>query len=291
MLDVRRLMPTPTSRTAPCTAVLARPRGLALLAAVALAALAAGCGGGSSADAEPAPVATNGTAGDERPAQQGSPRAYFERGVALAQAGRCEDAIRSGFEPAMRGYERSHGARGGRVIASRAGGGAALLGAAAEAGSAVVVDTEWPDAIYMTAFCLIELRRVEEAERLLGRALDMIPGDLVYSCELGYVRQQQRRWDESLALYQAALENVAMLERTGAFGPTPEHPRGQPIFGMTTTDWMRRAMRGIGFTQIELGQLDAAEETFRRVLAIDPSDARALQELQYIEEQRAGRAR
>src|SRR5262249_33450357 len=50
---------------------------------------------------------------------------------------------------------------------------------------------------------------------------------------------------------------------------------------------LSRSMRGVGFVMIELGKLDEAERKFREALQLDPADAGAARELQYIEKLRA----
>jgi tetratricopeptide (TPR) repeat protein len=42
------------------------------------------------------------------------------------------------------------------------------------------------------------------------------------------------------------------------------------------------ALRGLGFTLIELGQLDAAEDAFIRSLEVEPTNQLAKEELLYI---------
>ncbi|MCC6875146.1 MAG: hypothetical protein IT378_12635 [Sandaracinaceae bacterium] len=240
------------------------------------------CGGSAPSEPQTESQATSG--GERAAAPQGDPNELVRTGTELIREGRCVAAIHEGFAPAVRAFE-AQAEPGVRVLASRAGGAGALMAllmAAAEQQNAVVVGPEWPDAIYMHAFCLVELQRFDEAAQLLERALAMMPNDVVYSCELGHIMQQRQDWRRSMQLYQGALENVGLLEQSGAF--TAE----DTIFGQTLSDWRRRALRGIGFTQIELGELDAATETYRQVLAIDPSDERALHELRVIDERRRG---
>ncbi len=244
-----------------------------------------GCAGRASPPVEEAPLppATNGGEGE-------SAEASIRRGIALLEAGRCDEAIRSGFDPAIAEFERRV-EPGMRVMASRAGGASALLSlitAASDGASAVVVDSTWPDTIYLRAFCLVELRRPDEAAQALQRALEMIPNDVLYASELGHILQERRDFSGALAVFRAAVENGEMLERTGAFQATPEYPAGLPILlGVSLFDLRCRAMRGVGFSLIELGDLDGAERVFRQVLALNPSDERSLGELQYIAEQRA----
>ena len=49
----------------------------------------------------------------------------------------------------------------------------------------------------------------------------------------------------------------------------------------------RRGLRGMGFALSEQGKFDEAEALYRQCLKIDPNDAGAKGELQYIAQQRA----
>jgi tetratricopeptide (TPR) repeat protein len=246
-----------------------------------------GCGG-SSAAAETTTPQTEPASSSNNGGEHAGTEAYIARGMSLLGERRCEEAIRLGFDPAIAEFERSF-EPGTRVIGSRTGGASALLllvTAASDGRNAVVIDAQYSDAIYMRAYCLVELGRVPEAAQALQRALEIIPDDVAYSCELGNIMQERREWAPSLEIYRRALANVDALDSTGAFNGTPEYPTGLPILGLTLTDWRRRAMRGVGFSLIEVGDLDGAETMFRRVLEIDPNDERALSELAFIAERR-----
>jgi tetratricopeptide (TPR) repeat protein len=253
----------------------------------ALSFAAMGCAARASPPAEEAPLPPPTNGGEAESADE-----HLRRGIALLEAGRCDEAIRTGFDPAIAAFERGV-EPGTRVMASRAGGASALISlmtAATDGVSAVVVGSTWPDTIYLRAFCLVELGRPDEAAQALQRALEMIPDDVLYGSELGHLLQERRDFAGALAVFRAAVENGEMLERTGAFRATPEHPRGVPVLlGMPLLDLRCRAMRGVGFSLIELGDLDGAELVFRQVLVLDPSDERSMGELQYIAQQRAAR--
>ncbi|MEF9977498.1 MAG: hypothetical protein RR834_03235, partial [Thermomonas sp.] len=46
------------------------------------------------------------------------------------------------------------------------------------------------------------------------------------------------------------------------------------------------ALRGIGYSHVELGDLDAAEQAYLESLEVEPGNALAQRELEYIREQR-----
>lgn len=259
-----------------------------MLVLVAGSVLLVGCGASAAASeataAQAEPVSSSNNGGERTGTE-----AYIARGMSLLGERRCEEAIRLGFDPAIaefeRGFEPGTVVLGARALSSAQT--LLLLATAARDGrNAVVIDAEYSDTIYMRAYCLVELGRVPEAAQALQRALEVIPDDVAYACELGNIMQERHEWAPSLDIYRRALANVDALDSTGAFNGTPEHPTGLPILGLTLSDWRRRAMRGIGFSLIEVGDLDGAEAMFHRVLEIDPSDERALSELAFIAERR-----
>lgn len=218
------------------------------------------------------PYAASSSSGGERdaPLPASDPRAdaMVGRGIELVQQGRCDQAVAEGFDPAIAIYAELYPSPGS-LIATR-------VPSQGMGGARTVISPAWSDAMYLRAFCLVEMHRFDEANAQLEEALALLPNDVVYSCELGHLRQAAQRWDDALVIYRAALANVEELERSGAL------TGGGLLFGMSLPDWRRRALRGIGFTQIELGQLDEAEETYRRVLEIDPQDEQAIHELAVI---------
>lgn len=203
----------------------------------------------------------------------------FARAMALVGEGQCARALSEAIDPALRQFERRR-PDVDLVRATRSAGAGALMATiqmASEHRSGVVMGPDWPDTMYLRAFCLIELGDVGAAEQQLVKALQMMPDDFVYACELGHIQQQRREWRVSLATYRTALESAVVLARL--------HPEAV-IFGLTVNDWRRRALRGIGFTLYELDDLDGAAEAYRQALVIDPTDEQAQAELRLIEERR-----
>lgn len=263
---------------------------------VAVLIVTVGCGGakpetreGGGSNGPAAGAETQAAPGTDPRQELAAIEAHIATGMAHVRARRCDLAITEGFDPALALFERHRPGPGVRVVASRSAHSPAhaLLALFENAeqrpqGSTIVTDSTWPDTMYMKAFCLVDIGRVDEAELWLRRALELIPNDVVYSCELGHIEQSRRNWDASLAIYRGALDNVTQLEASGTFGPDAA------FFGLSLSDWTRRSLRGIGYTLIEMGRYDEAIQIYHRVLAIDPSDERAQQELQYINQRRAG---
>ncbi len=204
-------------------------------------------------------------------------------GTELARAGRCAQAIAEAFTPALAIFERQYQSSGHPPRASRVLNPESVTALDAEIddpaegspSEAPRLGPEWSDAMYLQAFCLVDTGRSEEAAVLLARALTLIPNDVVYACELGHIRQQQRRFEDAIELFRGALENAEFLGRAGGMA-------GALLFGQPLDWWTRRSLRGIGFSLFELGRLEEAEATYRRVLELDPRDQQAIRELQLI---------
>lgn len=96
----------------------------------------------------------------------------------------------------------------------------------------------------------------------------MAPHQAHFINELGFAYQQQRDWAKSYATYARAADATAFSDPA------------------RVSSEKGRAWRGMGYALIEQGKWDEAEARFRECLRLDPSDAKAKNELQYIQEQR-----
>ena len=90
-----------------------------------------------------------------------------------------------------------------------------------------------------------------------------------YLSELGYTYQVQRRCDRASASYADA---ASAAERAS--------DESTKTFDLT------RAWRGQAYCLVEQGRLDDAERLYNKCLALDPSDAKAKAELQYLKSKR-----
>ena len=106
-------------------------------------------------------------------------------------------------------------------------------------------------------------RRFKEAETWLNKAVAMRPYSADSFIERGYLLTQMRRYDEGLKSYETAIE----LART-----VPIEKVLEPA-----------ALRGLGFTLIELNNLPRARRAFRESLGIEPMNRIARGELMYID--------
>jgi tetratricopeptide (TPR) repeat protein len=128
----------------------------------------------------------------------------------------------------------------------------------------------WCYAIYLKAYCLIDLRQPADAARQLDRALSMAPRNSQYLSERAELFTRARDLDASLAMFKQAEESAELT-------PNPNSAR----------NLRSRACRGVGYVLVEQGKLDEAEANYNRCLGIDPEDQKSKNELGYIAQVRA----
>ena len=141
-----------------------------------------------------------------------------------------------------------------------------LLKATVDKTPASVYGPAWCDAYFLRGYALIELGRTAEARAALERAVQLAPREAHYRSELADVYAREKNWNEALAAFDAsakvAEESVEKERKNAELG---------------------RALRGKGFVLVELGRLDEAEAMYRRCLALDPADKKAMNELRYVQ--------
>jgi tetratricopeptide (TPR) repeat protein len=123
------------------------------------------------------------------------------------------------------------------------------------------VRPSYSEACYLLGYLAVEEGDYAAARRHVERGLALEPDHPLLLCELGMIEGGCRRHGEALDCYRQAAER------------RPWTPPGV----------VARALRGVGFSLIELGELDEAEEAFRQSLEWEPDNATARQELQIIE--------
>ena len=201
--------------------------------------------------------------------------ALLDSGAALAREGKSEEAIASCFDKAMAAYEAHYKAESRTVYVARSQAESMfyLFGAMLAKRDAVVIKSEWPEAYYLKAYALVELKRLPEARESLNRALALSPMNSQYLSESGQVYSSVREWDAALAAYKLSEEAASM---------------GPPDLKDQHT---ARAWRGQGFVYIELNRLDEATTIFEKCLALNPKDSTAQNELVYIKSLRDKQAK
>lgn len=222
--------------------------------------------------------------------ESGAAHSLVEAGIGLAGHDDCAGAIERGFNPAIRIYEsqRQPGVRY-RAVRPPAGGFNASNQPTAAAGE-VLVGPDWPDAYFRRAYCQIELRQLADAEASLQAALQLMPDDVVYLCELGFIYQERHQWVPSINIFRRAQQTAdRMWERPG-YGGTMTQPEGAPVMDLPLVEWRARSRRGIAFSLVELNRLDEAEAVLHECLRIKPGDEASQRELAAIANIRQRRA-
>lgn len=133
-------------------------------------------------------------------------------------------------------------------------------------GGAAAMPNVYGDITLMLASDAVETRRYEEGIAYLDRTLKIQPQNWMLLSEKAAALQGLARWEEALTLADDALASpdLLMILHRGPF-------------------YRRR-----GFSLIELGRLDEAKAAYEAALELDPEDANAKRELEYIAQLKAG---
>jgi tetratricopeptide (TPR) repeat protein len=137
---------------------------------------------------------------------------------------------------------------------------------------AVVVERTYCDAYFLRGYANVDLDKPEAAEADFTRALALSPVNPHYLSEMGELQSKKRDWTRALDFFERARDAA-----------TPYAPESLQVAELT------RALRGIGYVDIELGKLDEAEAQYRRCLELDPGDTKAQGELGYVLDLKAKR--
>jgi tetratricopeptide (TPR) repeat protein len=192
-------------------------------------------------------------------------------GFDLIQAGKPAQAI-ARFDRVIAGYEserRDTVARCADSLEEATILSIVLMADSSVDGDVTILGRNWCSALFGKGFALIDLNRPDEAEAYLERATVMAPLEAHYVNELAELYKNRRQWQLSYDTFARALE----VADTAGLRTSPKIKA--------------RSLRGMGFTTIELGDLETAEELFHRSLELDPGNPGAKAELEYIADLRA----
>lgn len=128
------------------------------------------------------------------------------------------------------------------------------------------VDMACPSAYKTQAFLDIDNKDTDAAHSALDKTVRLAPFWAEPLAERGYLLNQLGKHREALEDYQHALELVARFQ---------SNKYAEAL-----------VLRGLGYTEVELGDLDAAEQAYDKSLKAEPDNALALRELDYIRKQR-----
>ncbi len=184
------------------------------------------------------------------------------------------EALAQFIEPTMAEFEKEYAGRAERVYCARSSVEtlAYLTESASREKPAIVVSQAYAHAYYLKGYILVDRGQLDAALPFLLKAVELSPSNAQYLSELGHVYQSEKNWEKSLETFARAAD--AARRFSGTAGQSAD---------------LRRALRGQGYTLIELGRFDEAAKLYHQCLELDPGDATAKGELGYIEQQRAQR--
>jgi tetratricopeptide (TPR) repeat protein len=148
-----------------------------------------------------------------------------------------------------------------------------LLMAAKDHVGAIDVGPTLAEANFWKGFVLVDIGRSSEAKPLFERAVALAPDNSQFLCEFAAWQAQRKQTDMAFSLYQRCLESNGMA---------PEDAQ---------THQKAVALRGKGYVLIDMDKLGEAEAALRESLTIEPGNPLAMNELQYIAQQRANLGR
>lgn len=140
--------------------------------------------------------------------------------------------------------------------------------AAAGKQDAIAIAPTLCEALFLKAFSLVDLDRVDAAQAIFQRLTALAPLHSQYFSELGNTYRLQKNWAASLAAYESAESSATLADKSDV-------PTRQCI-----------ALRGQGYVLVELGKWDEAERAYRKCLKAIPGEPKSLGELGYIKQHR-----
>lgn len=194
--------------------------------------------------------------------------ATIDRAFSAIEAGDAARALAT-VEPVVASFEKEYSGEKRQIFCSQTAeqDGYYLATAAGHTDTVRLVASTWCEALYVKAFALVDLDRLDDAQSAFERLVAFAPKHARYLNELAYVLLKKKDWRHSIQAYATA-------EAAASF--TPER-----------RDYERCvSFRGIGYDLVELGRLDEAEAAYRKCLAITPDEPKSLGEIEYIKEQR-----
>lgn len=195
--------------------------------------------------------------------------ALIDQAATAIKAGRSADALPF-LDRVIAAEEAAHGHDTRLVFSARSiteGLAYTALGATAKK-DAIVLGPDWAMAVFLKGFALVDVGRGDEAKPMFDRALSLSPMNSQFFAERGEWYKTRKDWNH-------AESDFAQAADFASFSPD----------ALQSTD-KRRGLRGQAFVLSEQGKFDKAEALYRQCLRIDPADANAQHELEWIADQR-----
>lgn len=197
-------------------------------------------------------------------------RILLQKANSLAASDKPEQAIEKSDE-VIRAFTASYKDTKERIYCARspAENLAYLAQASLDQRKAIVLSSSWAEAYFIKGYALQELHRLSEAKENLKLALALSPFSSQYLAELGSILQLEKDWPAAKRIFKEAQDHSSI---------SPAE--------MVASE-LGRGRRGFAYCLIEEGDLNGAEEIYYECLKADPKDARAKNELRYIQSLRA----
>ncbi len=199
----------------------------------------------------------------------------MSQAISLVQKGSFDAALAQVIEPTIAEFEKEYAGRKERIYCARDAAETLLyMARSSEKGEAAqAVSAGYAYAYYLKGYILVDRSDFDGALPFLQKAVELSPSNAQFLSELGHVYQTGKQWPKSLETFDRAIEGARTL-------PDNTNQSGT----------LRRALRGRGYALIELNRLDEAEKAYAECLELDPDDAKAKGELNYVKGLRAKQA-
>ena len=191
----------------------------------------------------------------------------MEQAIRLVQSGEFDAALERFIDPTIAQFQKEYAGHRARVYcaASQAETLLYLAQSAVKNQEAVVISPAFAYAYYLKGYIFVDRGEFADALPYLRKAVELSPSNAQFLSELGHVYQSGKQWPKALETFDQAVEGARALSDNA------DH-RAE----------LRRALRGRGYSLIELGRLDEAEKAYAECLQLDPDDEKAKGELAYI---------
>jgi len=198
-------------------------------------------------------------------------RSILNEGIATLKKGKIEESVKNYMDPLIEYYENKYKDGSKNVFCARSAKEVTVYSLIASQGKkdADIISDIWAEALFYKAYAEVEFKNYDQAKSLLERSIKLSPYNSIYFSELGHICQIEKNWEKSMEIFKKAEEYAGEY--------TPDEEKDYEL---------TRAMRGIGYTLIEMGRLDEAEEIYKKCLQINSNDRSALNELEYIKQLR-----
>jgi tetratricopeptide (TPR) repeat protein len=194
-------------------------------------------------------------------------KAWLKKGEKILKRGEAGGAILNYFNPVITDYRKIYASNTKRIYTARTEReyNFYLMTANNEQKTAHILSEIWSEAYYLKAYALLELKDINKAQSTIKKALSLAPSNSKYLSELGLTYKLQKDWKKALITYSSAEKSAKFF--------TPKNLYKEELL---------QAKRGIGYSLIELKEMNKAEKVYREILKISPKDKIAQKELNYI---------